>query len=128
MAGHDRDTVGFDATGPTPGLLDAISSEPPRQAIAMLSARQKQTLEAQYGVPVPPLSVLDGGAPDGNPIDIPFERSHIMARRGQSYGQRSDDPGADLPLSARPTRGVGLLFWPSTPTSTRSSSSPRRRG
>ena len=69
-----------------------------------------------------------GGAPGVSATDIPFERSHIMARRGQTYGQRSDDPGADLPLSARPTRGVGLLFWPSTPTSTRSSSSPRRRG
>jgi len=51
-----------------------------------------------------------GGAPGGNPANVPFERSHIMARRGQTYGQRSDDPGADLPPSARPTGGVGLLF------------------
>ena len=33
-----------------------------------------------------------------------------MARRGQTYGQRSDIPDADLPPSARPTGGVGLLF------------------
>lgn len=38
------------------------------------------------------------------------ERKHIMARRGQTYGQRTDDPGADLPPGARPTGGVGLLF------------------
>jgi len=39
-----------------------------------------------------------------------FERSHIMARRGQTYGHRTDDPGADLPPGQRPTGGVGLLF------------------
>lgn len=38
------------------------------------------------------------------------ERNHIMARRGQTYGQRSDDPDADVPPTARPTGGVGLLF------------------
>lgn len=38
------------------------------------------------------------------------ERLHLMARRGQTYGVRQDDPGADLPPSARPTGGVGLLF------------------
>jgi Dyp-type peroxidase family len=38
------------------------------------------------------------------------ERLHIMARRGQTYGQRTDDPDADLPPGARPTGGVGLLF------------------
>jgi Dyp-type peroxidase family len=38
------------------------------------------------------------------------ERSHIMARRGITYGTRWDDPNADLPASARPTGGVGLLF------------------
>jgi Dyp-type peroxidase family len=51
-----------------------------------------------------------GGSPGGNPTNVPFERSHIMARRGQTYGQRSDIPDADLPPSARPTGGVGLLF------------------
>lgn len=40
----------------------------------------------------------------------PQERLHIMARRGQTYGERLDDPDADLPPSARPTGGVGLLF------------------
>jgi Dyp-type peroxidase family len=38
------------------------------------------------------------------------ERRHIMARRGQTYGERYDDPGADLDPSLRPTGGVGLLF------------------
>jgi Dyp-type peroxidase family len=51
-----------------------------------------------------------GGSPGGNPTNVPFERSHIMARRGQTYGQRSDDPGADVPPSARPSKDVGLLF------------------
>jgi len=38
------------------------------------------------------------------------ERLHIMARRGQTYGQRIDDPDGEMPPSARPTGGVGLLF------------------
>ncbi|WP_448619133.1 Dyp-type peroxidase [Geodermatophilus sp. URMC 65] len=38
------------------------------------------------------------------------ERVHVMARRGQTYGQRTDDLDADLPPSSRPTGGVGLLF------------------
>jgi deferrochelatase/peroxidase EfeB len=33
-----------------------------------------------------------------------------MARRGQTYGRRTDDLAADLPPSSRPTGGVGLLF------------------
>ena len=41
----------------------------------------------------------------------PGDRPPIMARRGQTYGKRTDDPNAtNLPLSARPTAGVGLLF------------------
>ncbi len=40
----------------------------------------------------------------------PDERQHLMARRGQTFGARTDDPNADLPPSARPTGGVGLLF------------------
>jgi Dyp-type peroxidase family len=45
-----------------------------------------------------------GGPPDS-------ERSHLMARRGQTYGKRTDNPNAtSLPLSERPTGGVGLLF------------------
>lgn len=51
-----------------------------------------------------------GGAPGGGPTDVVFERSHIMARRGQTYGQRTDDPNADLPPAARPIGDVGLLF------------------
>ncbi|MEP6852736.1 MAG: peroxidase [bacterium] len=51
-----------------------------------------------------------GGAPGGGPANLAFERSHIMARRGQTYGHRSDDPNGDLPPSARPTGDVGLLF------------------
>lgn len=37
-------------------------------------------------------------------------RTHLMARRGQTYGVRSDDLEADLPPSSRPADGVGLLF------------------
>jgi Dyp-type peroxidase family len=41
----------------------------------------------------------------------PGERNHLMARRGQTFGTRTDDPNdMSLPLSARPTGGVGLLF------------------
>jgi Dyp-type peroxidase family len=38
------------------------------------------------------------------------ERLHLMARRGQTYGRRLDDPSADLPPVVRPTKNVGLLF------------------
>ena len=38
------------------------------------------------------------------------DRSHLMARRGQTYGVRLDDINADLPASSRPVGGVGLLF------------------
>lgn len=38
------------------------------------------------------------------------ERMHLMARRGQTYGERVDDPNADIPPSERPSGGVGLLF------------------
>lgn len=39
------------------------------------------------------------------------ERAHLMARRGQTYGKRTDDPNASgVPLSQRPSGGVGLLF------------------
>ena len=40
----------------------------------------------------------------------PEERKHLMARRGQAYGKRTDDINANLPPSKRPTGGVGLLF------------------
>ncbi|MFG1641269.1 Dyp-type peroxidase [Amycolatopsis sp. NPDC049252] len=40
----------------------------------------------------------------------PEERLHLMARRGVTYGERPDDPNADLPPAARPSGGVGLLF------------------
>jgi Dyp-type peroxidase family len=39
------------------------------------------------------------------------ERLHLMARRGQTYGERLDDPNDESVLPAgRPTGGVGLLF------------------
>ncbi|TNC24547.1 Dyp-type peroxidase [Amycolatopsis alkalitolerans] len=38
------------------------------------------------------------------------ERAHLMARRGQTYGQRTDDPNGDVPPEYRPENGVGLLF------------------
>ncbi|WP_329056317.1 Dyp-type peroxidase [Amycolatopsis sp. NBC_01488] len=38
------------------------------------------------------------------------ERLHLMARRGVTYGERPDDPNADIPPAARPSGGVGLLF------------------
>ena len=41
------------------------------------------------------------------PVD--GERKHIMARRGQTYGVRTDDPN-DGKFSNKPTSGVGLLF------------------
>ncbi|WP_285659446.1 peroxidase [Actinomycetospora sp. NBRC 106375] len=44
------------------------------------------------------------------PEQIADERGRIMARRGITYGERTDDINADLPPSARPTEGVGLLF------------------
>ncbi|WIX84705.1 Dyp-type peroxidase [Amycolatopsis sp. DG1A-15b] len=46
-----------------------------------------------------------GGAED--PAD---ERRHLMARRGVTYGERPDDPNADVPPAARPSGGIGLLF------------------
>jgi Dyp-type peroxidase family len=39
------------------------------------------------------------------------ERRHLMVRRGQTYGKRTDNPTDEsLPLSSRPTKDVGLLF------------------
>jgi Dyp-type peroxidase family len=39
------------------------------------------------------------------------ERSHLMVRRGITYGERQDDPNDEhAPLDQRPTGGVGLLF------------------
>lgn len=46
----------------------------------------------------------------GGAEEPPQERLHLMARRGVPYGERADDPNADLPPSARPSGGVGLLF------------------
>jgi Dyp-type peroxidase family len=40
----------------------------------------------------------------------PQERLHLMARRGVTYGERPDDPDADIPPAERPSGGVGLLF------------------
>jgi len=40
----------------------------------------------------------------------PQERLHLMARRGVTYGERPDDPDADVPPAERPSGGVGLLF------------------
>ena len=39
----------------------------------------------------------------------PQERLHIMARRGQTYGVRADNPN-DGQLTNKPTKDVGLLF------------------
>ncbi len=39
----------------------------------------------------------------------PAERLHIMARRGQTYGVRTDDPN-DGKTDNKPTKDVGLLF------------------
>jgi hypothetical protein len=46
--------------------LDTIADDSTVQALTMLAARQKQTLEAHYGVPVPLLTVLDGFERFGN--------------------------------------------------------------
>jgi Dyp-type peroxidase family len=40
---------------------------------------------------------------------VPGERLHIMARRGQTYGTRTDGPN-DGKLANKPTKDVGLLF------------------
>jgi Dyp-type peroxidase family len=45
-----------------------------------------------------------------NPRGPKAERRHLMARRGQTYGVRSDDINADVPACRRPVDGVGLLF------------------
>ncbi|MEV0588701.1 hypothetical protein [Nonomuraea sp. NPDC050310] len=39
-----------------------------------------------------------------------FGREVIMARRGQTYGERADRPWDELPPEERPGGGVGLLF------------------
>ncbi|GIH28051.1 peroxidase [Acrocarpospora phusangensis] len=44
-----------------------------------------------------------------NPRDG-LERGVMMARRGQTYGVRTDQPWDDAPPETRPTCGVGLLF------------------
>jgi Dyp-type peroxidase family len=41
--------------------------------------------------------------------DTPYSKSHLMARRGILYGNRSDDPN-DGEIDNKPTGGVGLLF------------------
>ncbi|WP_206789132.1 Dyp-type peroxidase [Amycolatopsis sp. MtRt-6] len=46
----------------------------------------------------------------GGAEDPAGERRHLMARRGVTYGDRPDDPNADVPPAARPSGGVGLLF------------------
>ena len=46
--------------------IDSLSGNPVRQAVAMLSDRQQQTVEAHYGVPVPLLTLLDGFERFGN--------------------------------------------------------------
>jgi Dyp-type peroxidase family len=51
-----------------------------------------------------------GGGPGGSPTNVPFERSHLMARRGQTYGERVDDPNGDVAPEDRPSGDVGLLF------------------
>ncbi|WP_214320631.1 Dyp-type peroxidase [Nonomuraea sediminis] len=39
-----------------------------------------------------------------------FGREVLMARRGQTYGERTDDPWDDSPPEVRPSGEVGLLF------------------
>ncbi|MEV0820776.1 Dyp-type peroxidase [Nonomuraea rubra] len=39
-----------------------------------------------------------------------FGREVLMARRGQTYGERTDDPWDDSPPENRPSAEVGLLF------------------
>lgn len=46
--------------------LDTIAPDPVQQALTLLAARQQQTLETHYGVPVPLLTVLDGFERFGN--------------------------------------------------------------
>lgn len=44
----------------------SLAGDPVRQAVTMLAARQQQTVEAHYGVPVPLLTLLDGFERFGN--------------------------------------------------------------
>jgi Dyp-type peroxidase family len=47
----------------------------------------------------------------GNVQTPATEFRHLMVRRGQTYGNRTDKPDDEtLPITARPTSGVGLLF------------------
>ena len=47
----------------------------------------------------------------GGPQSPADERLHLMARRGQTYGDRADIPfDGSVPPEGRPTGGVGLLF------------------
>jgi Ferritin-like len=62
--------------------VEALADDAVVQAIAMLSARRKQTVEAHYGVPVPLLALLDGFerfGSDGLPDDPlrPDERHNM---------------------------------------------------
>jgi hypothetical protein len=62
--------------------VESLADDAVVQAIAMLSARQKQTVEAHYGVPVPLLALLDGFerfGSDGLPDDpLRPEERHNM--------------------------------------------------
>jgi hypothetical protein len=46
--------------------INALTSDEARAAVAMLAARQKQTVESHYGLPVPLLTLLDGFDRFGN--------------------------------------------------------------
>jgi Dyp-type peroxidase family len=116
-------------------LADALQlmGDDRERAGAMLVGRFEDgsplTVQQTSGAPLPVTNNFDYGA-DADGRRCPFqghirkanprgsggfepqdqERRHLMARRGQTYGQRTDDPGAELAAEDRPTGGVGLLF------------------
>lgn len=62
--------------------VESLSGDATAQAIAMLSARQQQTVEAHYGVPAPLLALLDGFerfGNDGLPDDPRRPERHNMS-------------------------------------------------
>jgi Dyp-type peroxidase family len=104
-----------------------LEGEDRERAGAMLVGRFEDgtpvTLQGEGGAHHPVMNDFTY-ASDGKGMKCPFyahtrkvnprdraTRAHVMARRGQTYGVRADDPSdEDVPSNRRPTGGVGLLF------------------
>ncbi len=104
-----------------------LAGEDSERAGALLVGRFEDgtpvTLQGEAGAHHPVMNDFTY-ASDGEGMKCPFyahtrkvnprndeTRSHLMARRGQTYGQRADDPNDEkVEPNRRPTGGVGLLF------------------